>query len=76
MAVFIAWDETAGTPREEYVGGGVSRIVWDNIHTVTRKARWINSERDKDKQGAREYIRELLREGDTRVNLRVIVAKD
>ena len=76
MAVFIAWDEPAGTPREEYVGGGVCRIVWDNIHTVTRKARWINSERDKDKQGAREYIRELLREGDTRVNLRVIVAKD
>ena len=73
MPVYIAWDETEGTPRQEYIGGGEHKIVWDNIHTVIRKARWTSTERQSDKEAAAVWVRSWLADGDTRVNLRVLI---
>ena len=73
MTIFIAWDETEGTPRQEYIGGGEHKTVWDNIHTVIRKAQWTKTETPKDRQGAEAWVKMWKADGDTRVNLRVLV---
>jgi len=73
MAVFIAWDIEESDAILEYVGGGYYDTKFVNRRTVTKRARWTNTETYHDIQNAKEYVRREKADGDTKTNMRVIV---
>jgi hypothetical protein len=73
-SVYIAWDEIEADARQEYVGGGVYGIRYENQRTVTRKALYSNANTAEMRERAAAYVAESLANHDTKTNLRVLLA--